>query len=501
MEPDRQIEIQLGHMCNNRCVFCVSGQRTALGEAGPMPVEPILARIREARAAGHSKITLLGGEPTLQPGFLRIVEETVALGFSEIVLFTNGAKTARAELIDAVRATGGRFTWRISIQGATRESHERTTKKDGSFGRIVRTLEHLAARGERITVNMCVVSSNYEDVDRFPELLAPYGVGQLHLDMVRPLDAGDRSEEELRAMIPRYSAMAEPLRRMVAGFEPGFDVNVGNLPYCVAPDLAPWIHHDGQHTDTIAIDGDDQLSRPWNKYLVKRRDKLKPESCRACALDARCSGVFETYAAFYGTDELRPVDARALARVDPRGRLLGLWLPALVAPPLHARALSERAVLLEHAGRAIELSSERRAGAAAAYERFSVYAPSALTGADVEVFAPALALLSEPIHPLGPSLAAAPAALVAAVERLRAAAPFGALRWRSIAVEGARAELALEAPDGAGATLWIELAGGKPRGGYRVDGEPTEALASGLRAVMAALASRAERAPAPPPVD
>lgn len=161
-----------------------------------MPVEPILEQIRRARKDGHAKITLLGGEPTLQPGFLRIVQETVDLGFEEIVLFTNGAKTARAEFIDAVLATGGRFTWRISIQGATRETHERTTKKPGSFGRIEQTLAHLAARGERITVNMCVVRSNFEDVDRFPDLLRPYGVSQLHLDMVRPLDAGARTEDE-----------------------------------------------------------------------------------------------------------------------------------------------------------------------------------------------------------------------------------------------------------------------------------------------------------------
>ena len=81
MEPDRQIEIQLGHMCNNRCVFCVSGQRTAFGEAGPMATGPIVEKIRQAREVGHRKITLLGGEPTLQPGFLEIIRETVGMGF------------------------------------------------------------------------------------------------------------------------------------------------------------------------------------------------------------------------------------------------------------------------------------------------------------------------------------------------------------------------------------------------------------------------------------
>ncbi len=306
-------------MCNNRCVFCVSGQRTALGEAGPTPTEPLLEVVRAARANGHTRITLLGGEPTLQPGFLDVVRECARLGFDEVVVFTNGAKTARAALIDEVLATGAPVTWRISIQGATREAHERTTHKEGSFDRILRTLEALRARGQRVTVNMCVVASNHESVDAFPALVRTYGIAQLHLDLVRPLDAGVRSEDELRAMMNRYSAMSAALERMVAALPRGFDVNLGNLPYCIAPRLASVIHHDGEATETVSIDARDQLSRPWNKYLVKRRDKGKPASCRACVFDARCSGVFEHYARFHGTDELVPVTPARLAALDADG--------------------------------------------------------------------------------------------------------------------------------------------------------------------------------------
>ncbi|HJL24393.1 MAG TPA: radical SAM protein, partial [Polyangiaceae bacterium LLY-WYZ-15_(1-7)] len=199
MEPERQVEIQLGHLCNNRCLFCVSGQRTAMGEARPMAAAPILERLDAAYAAGHRKLTLLGGEPTLQPAFLEVVQHAVDLGFEEIVVFTNGVRTARAELVDAVLATGGRFTWRISIQGATEEAHCRTTGKPRSFQRILRTLAHLRERDQRVTVNMCVVGSNVASVPRFPELVERWGVEQLHLDLMRPLDAGERSEAELRA--------------------------------------------------------------------------------------------------------------------------------------------------------------------------------------------------------------------------------------------------------------------------------------------------------------
>lgn len=332
MEPTQQIEIQLGHMCNNRCVFCVSGQRTAMGEAGPMAVEPILEAIRAARARGHAKITLLGGEPTLQPGFLEVVRECARLGFEEVVVFTNGAKTANPARIDELLETGAPLGWRISIQGATRASHERTTRKGGSFDRILATLGHLHARGQRVTVNMCVVGSNYEDVDRFAELVPRFDVRQLHLDLMRPRDAGQRSEDELRAMMPPFRALTPPMAAMVRALPAGFDVNLGNVPYCVAPELAPWIHHDGERTETLAIDGDDRLSKPWDKYLVKRSDKVKTERCASCAFDARCSGVFDRYVAFHGASELVPI------------RLEGVSLEALERPraflhPAVARAL------------------------------------------------------------------------------------------------------------------------------------------------------------------
>ncbi len=479
MEPDRQIEIQLGHMCNNRCVFCVSGQRTAMREAGPMPEGPTLEAIRRARKAGHTKITLLGGEPTLQPAFLRIVSETVSLGFEEIVLFTNGVKTARAAFVDAILATGGNFTWRISIQGATRDSHERTTRKPGSFGRILKTLENLAARDQRITVNMCVVQSNHEDVGQFPSLLQPFGVQQLHLDMFRPLDAGTRTEEELRETVPRYSALVDPLRDMIAGFEPGFDVNVGNLPFCIAPDISPWIHHDGERTDTIAIDGDDRLSRPWNKYLVKRRDKLHPASCERCVMRPRCSGIFETYADFHGVEELQPIEASALRDADRSGQLLGIWAPRLLeGSSAKVRARSDREVEISLGGVVVRISPEP--SDRARYRRFGVHVVD--DGGDVSAMARLLAAIDDPIVPLGPL---APPRLRQPLARLRRAAPFGRARWQSLSVTENRLELELVC-GASRARFWIGWRDGA-RGGYEVEGEPDGALVDALRQAMQAV--------------
>ncbi len=493
MEPERQVEIQLGHLCNNRCVFCVSGQRTQMGEARPLPVAPALERISEARAAGHTKITLLGGEPTLQPGFLGVVAHCAALGFEEVVVFTNGVRTARAEFIDAVLATGAKVTWRISIQGGTEAAHVRTTGKPRSFQRILRTLENLRAREAPVTVNMCVVASNIDSVPAFPELVERFGIRQLHLDLMRPLDAGKRTETELRAMMPRLRELVAPLSTMIAGFEarlPGFDVNIGNLPYCVAPHLAPWIHHDGSMTQTVAIDGDDRLSRPWNKYLTKRRDKIKPDRCRECVFDDACSGVFETYARMHGTDELVPVSSSQLAGADPGGRLLARRLRPLT------RALRARGFDCWERGAAeIEVARDggrfviaREAGPARCRD-FGITVAACPDPADALV--ELASLLDQDYGTIVP-LACPPSerTIAARLRRLSDAAPFPRLRWRRTEVRPGRAEAWFDADDGGGAVVWFTEEGRRAGGGYRPVGEPTAGLREGLGHVLRALRPR-----------
>ena len=85
----QQIEIQLGHMCNNVCSCCVSGQLTQQRIAKRIDLEPIIGVLEEARARGVQRVTFLGGEPTIQPSFLPALTKAVELGFPDIILFTN----------------------------------------------------------------------------------------------------------------------------------------------------------------------------------------------------------------------------------------------------------------------------------------------------------------------------------------------------------------------------------------------------------------------------
>ncbi|MCA9639911.1 MAG: radical SAM protein [Polyangiaceae bacterium] len=520
MEPKTQVEIQLGHMCNNRCVFCVSGQQTAFGRARPLPFEPLLTSVREAYAKGHRKLTLLGGEPTLQPAFKDVVAEAVQLGFEEVVIFTNGVKTAREAFLEEILALAPRrgfFTWRISIQGANQRSHEGTTRKPGSFTRILRTMDSLKARGERITVNMCVVGSNFASVDEFPALISRYGVKQLHLDMVRPMDAGERTDEEFAEMMPNYREMVPPLTRLCRGVPAEFDLNIGNFPFCFAPELAPWIHHDGEATETIAVDGEQDLSRPWNKYFVKRRDKFKPPQCAQCAFEPRCSGIFQKYAELHGTDEVVAVPTERLPSLDPGRRVFWAHLTDVARHLSSLRDGDEQPMVwlfgdnelrvrwaLPQGNGELLLALRPPGGGVASTDVFSLHVLE--LPADYEVAQRLLERVWEcasesqrVLYPCGQdALSRVSRLLGARLTRLRAAAPFSGLMWVATRIVGTtRAEVSFRADDGGEALLWLDEADGRATGGYQLRGAPTPNLRDGLREVLGCLSARQAREPTP----
>jgi len=318
-----KFEIQLGNLCNNRCNFCSSGKMSADKIAKPVPMEPVFEALEEARAAGARHLTFLGGEPTIHKRFVEAVAKARELGFEHIVIFTNGVMFPHPGFIDSITALG-QFEWRVSIQGANEDAHVATTGRPDSFRRILHGLAELQRRGQTVTANMCVNTLSYRSLPEYPDLLAKYGVRQLHVDIVRPDSIGDRDEVYLREIMPRYSDMAPYYAAMLEGFErtnPDFDVNIGNLPYCILPAWGSHIHHGGETTVTRATDGDGS-QKTFDKYDWHESLRTHLPGCADCVFRSSCTGIFRAYLAVHGGDEFTPVSREALAALDPERRNL-----------------------------------------------------------------------------------------------------------------------------------------------------------------------------------
>lgn len=86
------LRISLTDRCNLRCVYCMPLVGSAhAGAADVLSADQILQLAGAAAAVGFRKIRLTGGEPTLRPDLVEIVERIARLpGIRDVALTTNG---------------------------------------------------------------------------------------------------------------------------------------------------------------------------------------------------------------------------------------------------------------------------------------------------------------------------------------------------------------------------------------------------------------------------
>lgn len=354
------LELQLGHKCSNRCVFCQSAHRIQNGEAGLVPKDRVFWALAEGAAQGTTRVVLLGGEPTIHPAFFEILAEAKRLDFEEIVIFTNGVMLAHPGFLTHVLELG-EFSWRVSIQGDRAEIHDAVTHQKGAFERLTKGLDLLVSNGQIITANTCVTQINVDALKGFPAIAKRYGISGWHIDPIRPEDVGDSTPARLRELLVAYTTLAAEARKILQAFlteVPDVECTVGNLPYCLLPEWGHRVHHGGEQTIVYGTIRSKELGQPRDKYSRHFSARQKTQKCEGCVFDQRCSGIPSHYFDLYGDGELAALSLQDVAAQDSACANLPLlvrpWADRLLAeipepwrleqavPDWHRRSLNFR---------------------------------------------------------------------------------------------------------------------------------------------------------------
>ncbi len=174
-----RINLDTTRRCQLRCWYCHSS--SGPGYRGPVldtdTVPEILQTAEELRVF---ELTITGGEPTLWPGLVPLLEQSARSRFTGLTLITNGLATPRRVLRAMESAAMLRVC--VSLDGVA-EVHDRT-RGAGTYERTMRGIRDLCAVHENVTVISVVDATNH---DRWPELtatLADLGVRAHHLTPV-----------------------------------------------------------------------------------------------------------------------------------------------------------------------------------------------------------------------------------------------------------------------------------------------------------------------------
>ena len=177
-----------GSLCNLTCENCYiesSPQNDRLAYISAKEVEGFLQEIHDLDL-GTNLIGYTGGEPFLNPEFLKILEKTLARGFDCLVL-TNGFRRIeryKTELLELKAKYDGKLQIRISLDHHTAEIHE---KELGSltFAPTMKTAKWLFENGFRLSIAWRAVEgeSTEQALQGYQHLFEQLGI---QLDARRP---------------------------------------------------------------------------------------------------------------------------------------------------------------------------------------------------------------------------------------------------------------------------------------------------------------------------
>lgn len=244
----RQICFEMLYACNLYCRHCYVGDH--FNHAAPIVRSfsdylPILPKI----AAMTREISLVGGEPTLHPEFLRFLEYFKSVGVESVGFDSNGARVT-PEVARTVAALG---CWSsISVRGATEETFDDFAGKQGAHRMAFDAIVTLSQAGVDVAVQYDCTPETYDQLSAAVTALVERGakpacvllqkvISQLmfvgHWNAIRDRTGEPLMEDEAARM--RFHLTAEQWNRV---FEQARDIEsrygiksyfVDDVPLCL----------------------------------------------------------------------------------------------------------------------------------------------------------------------------------------------------------------------------------------------------------------------------
>jgi len=168
--------------CQLDCEHCL---RDPARKPTDLPVELISRVLREAKQLYQSEHTAFtGGEPTLHPDFLKLVDAAVEEGYTWHMV-TNGRRFAALATELGPRRLGALTAVNLSLDGATEEVHDGIRGKD-SYCTVMAAASACTAMGIKFVLNCTLHARNTHEIEAMGMLASQLGAAGLSFVMMQP---------------------------------------------------------------------------------------------------------------------------------------------------------------------------------------------------------------------------------------------------------------------------------------------------------------------------
>ncbi len=321
-----RVDINLGHACNHKCLFCMQSNSSA-AQRRWVPLEKLKGELRfYAQEHGLHSLGLLGGEPTLYPWFTETLETARDLGFNDITLNTNGYRLGDWEFAKRAAELGvNRYC--LSIHSEVPSIEDYLSNSKGAFIRKLRAIRNLIRLRKDgvcktvISINAVLNQKNLPTLPRFVRFFRQLGISDIRFNYIRP----EGRAKDKQDLVPRYHEAIPQILDLIDLNEREFKIRLtfGEIPYCAFPpdffnDLDKRHRYIGEYTDirtfvssfgnpTDRLTDEEGTQRFIWQDLKKEELKSLTTACKSCLWLPICGGVWSNYLEIYGESEFSAI--------------------------------------------------------------------------------------------------------------------------------------------------------------------------------------------------
>jgi heme b synthase len=172
--------------CNLSCMHC-RASATQGPFSGELDTEASFHLLDQIAQVGKPIIILTGGEPLLRTDIFDIAKYGTTKGL-KMVMAPNG--TLITENIAKQMADSGIQRISISLDGATRKSHDRFRGVDGAFDGAIRGIRLAKDAGIEFQINTTITKTNLHEIPKIQDLAVKLGAVAHHIFLLVPTGRG-----------------------------------------------------------------------------------------------------------------------------------------------------------------------------------------------------------------------------------------------------------------------------------------------------------------------
>lgn len=172
--------------CNLSCVHC-RASATSGPYSGELDTETCFRLLDQIALVDNPIIILTGGEPLLRPDIFDIARYGTDRGL-RMVMAPNGTLVTEKAVAGMISAGIRRIS--ISLDGATRESHDKFRGVDGAFDGALRGIRLAREAGLEFQINTTVTRTNIDQIPLIQDLAVELGAVAHHIFLLVPTGRG-----------------------------------------------------------------------------------------------------------------------------------------------------------------------------------------------------------------------------------------------------------------------------------------------------------------------